>query len=166
MGADSSLKGGPGVKKMLEKAGVPEAKYRLGKTKVFLGVGMLDMLEQARMEYISRKAVAMQMIVRTFLAKRELKRAHRTAPHHRTLPHRTSAAPLHHRTRVPASPLVPVDSRRLQSRCRDARGATRALSRRVIPMVRLSSRRAHPGARAPEARGGGAQAQGGGGAHA
>jgi len=74
MGTDSSQTGRDGAKKMLEKAGVPETKYRLGKTKVFLGVGMLDMLEQARMEYISKKAVSMQMIARSFLAKKELKK--------------------------------------------------------------------------------------------
>ena len=60
--------------KMLEKASVPDSKFRLGKTKVFLGVGMLDMLEQSRMEYIAKKAVSMQMVARAFLARKELRR--------------------------------------------------------------------------------------------
>ena len=67
-------KGREGCSALLAKAGVPEAKFRLGKTKAFLGVGMLDMLEQARMEYISKKAVSMQLIARAFLARKELRR--------------------------------------------------------------------------------------------
>jgi len=72
-------KGGPregkaGVKSMLDAANVPEAKYRLGKTKVFLGVGVLDKLEQTRMEYLATKALRMQVLARIYLAKREMKR--------------------------------------------------------------------------------------------
>ena len=74
LGASDNVKGRSGCKAMLEKAKVPEAKYRLGKTKVFLGVGVLDQLEQARMEYISMKAVSMQMVARAFLARRELRK--------------------------------------------------------------------------------------------
>ena len=74
LGADDSIKGRKGCALLLEKAKVPESKYRLGKTKVFLGVGMLDMLEQSRMEYIAKKAVSMQMVARAFLARKELRR--------------------------------------------------------------------------------------------
>ena len=62
-----------GVKSLLEKAGVSEDRYRLGKTKVFLGVGVLDTLEQARMNYLASKAIAMQMVARTYLARRKLR---------------------------------------------------------------------------------------------
>jgi len=63
----------PSVKSMLEKAKVHESKYRLGKTKVFLGVGVLDTLEQARMEFLALKAVSMQMVARSYIAKKKLK---------------------------------------------------------------------------------------------
>lgn len=66
--------GKAGVKAMLEASGVPEAKYRIGKTKVFLGVGVLDKMEQTRMEYIARRALSMQTTARMYLARKELKR--------------------------------------------------------------------------------------------
>jgi myosin-5 len=70
--AAASSSGRAGVASMLKTAKVPEGKYRLGKTKVFLGVGVLDALEQARMEFLARKAVSMQLVARVFLARRRL----------------------------------------------------------------------------------------------
>ena len=49
---EGTLRGREGARTLLAKAMVPEAKYRLGKTKAFLGVGLLDMLEQASMTRI------------------------------------------------------------------------------------------------------------------
>lgn len=68
-----SSDGKEGVKALLNSARVLEEQYRIGKTKVFLGVGVLDRLEQRRMEFIAAKAIAMQVIVRMYIAKRRLK---------------------------------------------------------------------------------------------
>jgi len=77
--------GKAGVKAMLDNAKVPEAKYRLGKTKVFLGVGVLDRLEQTRMEYLASKALSMQMCARVYLAKRLLRQKKEEAARKRRL---------------------------------------------------------------------------------
>ena len=62
----SSGTGAEGVTDLLKRAGVAEAKYRIGKTKVFLGVGVLDQLEQRRMEFIASKVrCALRIPVRT-----------------------------------------------------------------------------------------------------
>ena len=70
---DARSGGKQAVASMLQKAKVPEASYRLGKTKVFLGVGVLDQLEQARMEFLALKAVSMQQLARMHIAKMKLK---------------------------------------------------------------------------------------------
>jgi len=70
---DARSGGKQAVASMLQKAKVPEAFYRLGKTKVFLGVGVLDQLEQARMEFLALKAVSMQQLARMHIAKMQLK---------------------------------------------------------------------------------------------
>mmetsp|Transcript_14885 Transcript_14885/g.24859 ORF Transcript_14885/g.24859 Transcript_14885/m.24859 type:complete len:760 (+) Transcript_14885:1-2280(+) len=68
-----SVAGAKGVVELLDAAGVAKATYRIGKTKVFLGVGVLDKLEKRRMEYIASKAVSMQCCARMYLAKKELR---------------------------------------------------------------------------------------------
>jgi len=65
--------GGAGCKTLLGLAKVDAAKFRIGKTKVFLGVGVLDMLEQKRMEYIAMRAITMQNVARMYLAKKRLR---------------------------------------------------------------------------------------------
>ena len=64
--------GAEGVRALLKGAEVPETDYRVGKTKVFLGVGVLDRLEQRRMEYIASKVISMQVLARGYLARRRL----------------------------------------------------------------------------------------------
>mmetsp|Transcript_24541 Transcript_24541/g.80804 ORF Transcript_24541/g.80804 Transcript_24541/m.80804 type:complete len:1323 (+) Transcript_24541:97-4065(+) len=64
--------GAEGVRALLKGAEVPERDYRVGKTKVFLGVGVLDRLEQRRMEYIASKVISMQVLARGYLARRRL----------------------------------------------------------------------------------------------
>ena len=65
--------GAKGVKEMLEAAKVDTAKYRIGKTKVFLGVGVLDRLEQVRLEFLASKAVQMQILARAYIAKKKVR---------------------------------------------------------------------------------------------
>jgi myosin heavy subunit len=64
----------PAVTSMLEKAKVPDVKYRLGKTKVFLGVGVLDLLESKRMEFLALKCTSMQLLARSYIAKGKLQK--------------------------------------------------------------------------------------------
>ena len=66
--------GAKGCAEVLKAASVPESSFRIGKTKVFLGVGVLDALERKRMEYIASKALAMQTLARCYLARKELLR--------------------------------------------------------------------------------------------
>jgi len=61
------------VRALLSSAGVSDKEFRIGKTKVFLGVGVLDQLEQRRMEYIASKVLSMQMLVRAYNARKRLK---------------------------------------------------------------------------------------------
>ena len=68
-----------GVSSLLQKAGVAESRYRLGKTKVFLGVGVLDNLEQARLQFLASKAIAMQQLARVYLARSKLKQLREAA---------------------------------------------------------------------------------------
>eukprot|EP00308_Calcidiscus_leptoporus_P024250 CAMPEP_0119366430 /NCGR_PEP_ID=MMETSP1334-20130426/13293_1 /TAXON_ID=127549 /ORGANISM="Calcidiscus leptoporus, Strain RCC1130" /LENGTH=1364 /DNA_ID=CAMNT_0007382635 /DNA_START=58 /DNA_END=4152 /DNA_ORIENTATION=+ len=67
----SSKNGAEGVKELLKNAGIDAARFRVGKTKVFLGVGALDELEKKRMEYIARNVVSMQTCARRYLAKKK-----------------------------------------------------------------------------------------------
>ena len=71
--------GGDGCTTLLSLAKVSDKQFRIGKTKVFLGVGVLDMLDQKRMEYIASKALSMQCIARMYLAKKELRRLREAA---------------------------------------------------------------------------------------
>jgi len=64
----------PAVTSMLEKAKVPDVKYRLGKTKVFLGVGVLNLLESKRMEFLALKCTSMQLLARSYIAKGKLQK--------------------------------------------------------------------------------------------
>ena len=66
-------KGKTGVADLLKAAGVDTKHYRIGHTKVFLGVGVLDKLEQARMNFIAEKAVMMQGLARMHIAKQKLR---------------------------------------------------------------------------------------------
>ena len=66
-------KGKTGVADLLKAAGVDTKQYRIGHTKVFLGVGVLDKLEQARMNFIAEKAVMMQGLARMHIAKQKLR---------------------------------------------------------------------------------------------
>ena len=66
--------GASGVKALLTAAKVDEARWRIGKTRVFLGVGVLDTLEYERMQFIASKAISMQIIVRGFIARKQLER--------------------------------------------------------------------------------------------
>ncbi|EOD24030.1 hypothetical protein EMIHUDRAFT_450657 [Emiliania huxleyi CCMP1516] len=59
----TNKKGADGVRALLSSAGVSDKEFRIGKTKVFLGVGVLDQLEQRRMEYIASKVLSMQMLM-------------------------------------------------------------------------------------------------------
>ena len=54
----TNKKGADGVRALLSSAGVSDKEFRIGKTKVFLGVGVLDQLEQRRMEYIASKVLS------------------------------------------------------------------------------------------------------------
>ena len=69
----TNKKGADGVRALLSSAGVSDKEFRIGKTKVFLGVGVLDQLEQRRMEYIASKVLSMQMLVRAYNARKRLK---------------------------------------------------------------------------------------------
>uniref|UniRef100_A0A7S4F4P3 Myosin motor domain-containing protein n=1 Tax=Chrysotila carterae TaxID=13221 RepID=A0A7S4F4P3_CHRCT len=62
-----------GVKDLLLAANVDTSRYRCGKTKVFLGVGVLDALEKLRMDFIASKAVAMQVLARGYLSRKRVK---------------------------------------------------------------------------------------------
>lgn len=67
------------VSAMLRAANVTGSQYRLGKTKVFLGVGVLDALEQARMAFLAMKAVAMQQVARMYMARSKLRNLRKEA---------------------------------------------------------------------------------------
>ena len=71
--------GGDGCTTLLSLAKVSNRQFRIGKTKVFLGVGVLDLLEQKRMEYIASQALSMQCIVRVYLAKNKLRQLREAA---------------------------------------------------------------------------------------
>ena len=70
--------GAAACRHLLGQASVAEERFRMGKTKVFLAVGVLDALESMRMQYLAKRAVKMQAFARRYLARvkvRELKAA-------------------------------------------------------------------------------------------
>ena len=71
--------GKAGVAAMLKAAGARGQVPASGKTKVFLGVGVLDKLEQARMEFIAEKAVMMQGLARMLASRKQKLRARKEA---------------------------------------------------------------------------------------
>jgi len=66
----SPQSGRPGAEAVLKAAAIPPAKYQLGKTLVFMGVGVQDMLEARRNAFIAQRVVLMQGRIRIVLAKR------------------------------------------------------------------------------------------------
>ena len=73
---DHQRRGAPqdACRELLRQAEVAEARYRVGKTKVFLGVGVLDDLEKMRLNYLAARALSMQCVARVYLARKKLRK--------------------------------------------------------------------------------------------
>jgi len=69
----SKAAGKEGCQELLISAGVKPEQFRLGKTKAFLGVGVLDELEKRRMEFIAKRVGTMQAAARMIVAKQKLR---------------------------------------------------------------------------------------------